>query len=117
MLGRILKLVLSALVLATVSVACSSKSDYDRLIESARSGNVGAMYALFVTIEQRGSPEHPITDEEQKEATHWLIKAGESNDRRAAQVLALCYEKGCFGVSKDHEKALHYKQLAETPAP
>jgi TPR repeat protein len=112
-----MKLVLPALVLVTLSAACSAKSDYERLVESANSGNAGAMYALFVIVEQRGSPEHPITDEEQKIATRWLIKAGESNDSRAAQVLALCYEKGCFGVPLDHEKALYYKQLSERPAP
>jgi TPR repeat protein len=112
-----MKFVLLLLVLVTLSTACNAKSDYERLVEAADSGNAGAMYALFVTIEQRGSSEHPITDEERKFATHWLVKAGESNDSRAAQVLALCYEKGCFGVPLDHEKAVHYKQLSERPAP
>ena len=112
-----MKRVLPTLVFAMLSTACSAKSDYERLVEAADSGNAGAMYALFVTIEQRGNPEHPITDEEQKIATHWLIRAGEGNDSRAAKVLALCYEKGCFGVPKDHEKALHYERLAGSPAP
>jgi len=75
------------------------------------------MYTVFVAIEQKGTPEKPISDEEQKLATYWLIKAGESRNLRAASVLALCYEKGCFGVPIDPGKAHYYQGISKGGAP
>ena len=97
--------------------AHSADPDIGQLIDAAEKGNSEAMYAVFDTIEQKGTPEKPISNEEQKLATYWLIKAGESRNRRAASVLALCYEKGCFGVPVDPSKALYYQGISKSGAP
>jgi len=106
---------LFALVLLSTSGLCA-EPEMSQLVEAAKAGNSEAMYAIFFSIVKKSTPEKPISDIERQTAAYWLIKAGESKNFRAANVLALCYEKGCFGVPVDPEKARYFKKLAE-PAP
>ena len=100
------------LTLVTVlGLAIGAEPDLTQLIESARGGNSEAMYAVFFSIVREGSEEHPISKDKLELARYWLIKAGESENFRAVPVLALCYEKGCFGMPIDLEKAQHYTEL------
>jgi len=104
-------------LLLTAGSAHSADPDIGELIDAAKNGNSEAMYSVFVTIEQKGTPENPISDEDQKLATYWLIKAGENRNLRAASVLALCYEKGCFGVPVDPSKAHYFQGISKGGAP
>ena len=102
---------------AVLGLAVGAEPDLAQLIASAKAGNNEAMYAVFLSIVQKGSEEHPISKDQEEVARYWLIKAGESENFRAARVLALCYEKGCFGVPVDLERARHYREIAKEPAP
>ena len=67
---------------------------------------------MFVSISQHGTA-HGYEPGEIDEARAWLIQAGERNNWKAAQVLALCYEKGCWGLPVDIDRSNHYKKIAE----
>ena len=88
-----------------------------QLIKRAEAGDVEAMYQIFVDIGKKGSPENPQSDKEFELAKYWLVKAGENNSWRAAYVLQLCYEKGCWGLPIDLEKSRHYKFVLEKFGP
>ena len=87
------------------------------VVEQAKSGNIDAMYQVFFEIAKKNSPDHPITEAEEDLSRYWLIKAGENNNWRAAQVLQLCYEKGCWGMPIDIEKSKHYKSVVKKFGP
>lgn len=86
-------------------------------LQSAKRGNDESMYSVFLGIAKKGSPKYPQTDEEVKLAQHWLVKAGEKNNWRAAYVLQLCHEIGCWGLPIDLEKSKHYKAVMEKYRP
>ena len=81
------------------------------LVKAAEAGDSEAMYSLFLHIGQKGTKEGYKPDEADQ-ALRWLLKAGELNNWRAAEVLALCYEKGCWGLPIDHEKSKHFKEVS-----
>lgn len=81
------------------------------LIKAAEAGDSEAMYSLFLHIAQKGTREG-YKPGEADQAQQWLLKAGELNNWRAAEVLALCYEKGCWGLPIDLEKSKHYKEVS-----
>lgn len=88
-----------------------------RLLERANAGDVEAMYQLFLDIGKKGSPDHPLSKEEIRLAKYWLDKAGEGNSWRAAFVLQLCYEKGCWDYPIDLEKSKYYQAIFEKYRP
>lgn len=81
------------------------------LMKAAEAGDSEAMYSLFLHIAQKGTKEG-YKPGEADQAQQWLLKAGELNNWRAAEVLALCYEKGCWGLPIDLEKSKHYKEVS-----
>lgn len=98
-------------------VGCVSANDEStNLVKAAEAGDSEAMYSLFLNIAQRGTKEG-YKPGEADQAKHWLLKAGELNNWRAAEVLALCYEKACWGLSVDLEKSKHFKEVSEKYRP
>lgn len=75
------------------------------------------MYQIFVDVGTLAAQGKHPSKEEQAQATYWLIRAGENNNWRAAEVLKQCYEIGCFGVPIDLEKSKHYKVVLEKYGP
>lgn len=117
MRGTLLVASLIFLLVACVRAEGKNNSELTRLIHAAEAGDAESMYSVFFLIAQKGSPEHPQTDEEIKLAKHWLVKAGENNNWRAAHVLQLCHEIGCWGLPIDLEKSKHYKAVLEKYGP
>jgi len=98
---------------------CRKQDDAQALshyLRSAKRGNDESMYSVFLEIAKKGSKEG-YKPGEAEQAQHWLIKAGENNNWRAAEVLALCYEKGCWDLPIDKEKTKHYKAVLEKYRP
>lgn len=102
---------------ACVSGETKITNELTTLFQAAEAGDPEAMYSVFFRIAQKGSPEKPQTEEEIKLAQHWLIKAGENNNWRAAHVLQLCHEVGCWGLPIDLDKSKHYKAVLEKYGP
>lgn len=107
--------------LALILTACVNeedkyKNELTRLIHAAEAGEPEAMYSVFVHIGQKGAKEGYKPGETDL-AQYWLLKAGESNNWRAAEVLKLCYEKGCWGLPIDLEKSKHYAAVLEKYGP
>lgn len=88
----------------------------EHYLQSAKRGNDESMYSVFLGITKKGSKEG-YKKGEAEQARYWLIKAGEKNNWRAAEVLALCYEKGCWDLPIDMEKSKHYKAVSEKYRP
>jgi TPR repeat protein len=98
---------------------CRQKNETKALehyLKSAKRGNGEAMYSVFLYIAQKGTKEGYKSGEADL-AQYWLVKAGENNNWRAAEVLKLCYEKGCWGLPIDLEKSKHYKAVLEKYGP
>lgn len=88
-----------------------------RLIEMAKAGDVEAMYQIFFDVAQKVSPEHHLSKEEISLAKYWLDKAGENNSWRAAFVLQLCYENGCWGYPINLKMSKHYQAIFDKYRP
>ena len=109
------------LVLAFFLAGCVNANDTGtrepaNLVKAAEAGNSEAMYSLFLHIAQKGTKEG-YKPGEADQAQHWLLKAGELNNWRAAEVLALCYEKACWGLPVNLEKSKHFKEVSEKYRP
>lgn len=98
---------------------CRKQDDAQALshyLQSARRGNDESMYSVFLEIAKKGSKDGYKSGEAER-AQHWLIKAGENNNWRAAYVLALCYKKGCWDLPVDNEKSKHYQEVLKKYRP
>lgn len=113
---RALIFVVAFLLTGCVNADDPSAREPTDLVKAAEAGDSEAMYSLFLHIAQKGTKEG-YKPGEADQAQQWLLKAGELNNWRAAEVLALCYEKACWGLPVDLEKSKHFKEVSEKYRP
>lgn len=108
--GRLVLLLLLALLPLTQARGAKERTDIDRLQELAESGNPKAQndLATFYFIRSMSG-----TNEDFALAVYWFEKAALKNEPHALFNLGICYERG-LGVEKDMKKALdYYRQAAD----
>lgn len=124
MFSRLVKIVLSAVMLSSVFIFSVQAKDYNDGFLAAEGGDFNSAVQQWGPLAEQG---HPIAqfnlallyhsglgvDLDEAKAVSWYKKSASNGYYKAQEYLAVGYREGWFGLPKDSKKASYWEKQLE----